>query len=134
MVAVRGFLRDVGGSKRLRIARSGFDAADLSLAMNNVVFDSEWLGTAGIALAGTFTLTANAGANTSFVTWPTLGAKPLAEIAFLKSGQYQNIVDGDFGSTVGLTLLVGPTGIQGDCKGLNYPVVVAYVVYRVFFP
>ncbi len=131
MVAVRGFLRDVGGSKRLRIARWGFDAADLSLAMNNVVFDSEWLGTAGIAYTGTFTITANAAANTVFVTWPSLGASPLAEIAFLKGGFYQNIVDGNFTSTE-ITLFVGPTGISGDCGNLNYPVVVAYVVYRIF--
>lgn len=130
----RGFLDDIGGSKRLRMAVAGANARDFSLPMNKVAFDSDWLGAAGVALAGTFTLTANAGANTSFVTWPTLGAKPLAEIAFLKSGQYQSIVDGDFGATVDLTLLVGPTGIQGNCKGLNYPVVVAYVVYRVFFP
>jgi hypothetical protein len=132
MVAVRGFLRDVGGSKRLRIARSGFDAADLSLAMNDVVFDSDWLGTAGIALTGTFTLTANAGANTSFVTWADLGATPLAEIAFLKDGIYSNCLDSDFGTTVDVTLLVGPTGISGNCKGANYPVVVVYVVYRIF--
>ncbi|TPL49080.1 hypothetical protein FJ937_16475 [Mesorhizobium sp. B2-4-4] len=128
----RGFLDDIGGSKRLRAAVAGANARDMSLPMNKVAFDSTWLGTAGIALTGTFTISANAAPNTSFVTWTDLGAPPLAEIAYLKSGVYSNLADGDFGSSAGITLLVGATGISGDCKGLIYPVVVAYVVYRIF--
>ncbi|SDA39074.1 hypothetical protein [Mesorhizobium qingshengii] len=128
----RGFLDDIAGSKRLRMAIAGKNARDMSLPTNHVAFDSDWLGAAGIALTGTFTISANASPNTSFVTWATLGAKPLAEIAFLKSGFYTNIADGDFGTTTSVTLIVGPTGITGDCKNLNYPVVVAYVIYRIF--
>lgn len=36
----RGFLKNVGGVKRLRIVKSGYDANDLTLPYNLVVFDS----------------------------------------------------------------------------------------------
>ncbi|MRN45482.1 hypothetical protein GJU93_02540 [Brucella sp. 10RB9212] len=36
----RGFLKDVGGVKRLRMVKTGYDANDLTLPYNLVVFDS----------------------------------------------------------------------------------------------
>lgn len=51
----RGFLKDVGGSKRMRIVLPGYDADNLNTPPNKVVFDSEDLGTLSLIVASSYT-------------------------------------------------------------------------------
>lgn len=76
----RGFLKDVGGSKRMRFVKPGYDANDPNVPPNAVIFDSEDAGGLFIYRAGTWSglIPKNPGAY--IVTWPSLGYTPLAVV------------------------------------------------------
>lgn len=76
----RGFLKDVGGKKRLRFVKDGYDANDLSVPLNKVIFDSEIEGCLATYRAGSVTI--NPPVNGYVVTWPDLGYTPFALISF----------------------------------------------------
>lgn len=52
-----GFLKDIGGVKRLRMVMPGYDANNLSLAQNFVVFDSESANSMNVLSSGIFPAT-----------------------------------------------------------------------------
>lgn len=125
----KGFLKDVAGIKRLRIVKSGFDANNLSLPQNAVVFDSESLSSAGIYASGSTPITADI-SNVAVATWPNLGFTPFAEAWISKNGRYQSIVEVTPPSP-DLTFEAHPNALRVYASGLNYPVVLHYIVYRI---
>lgn len=76
----RGFLKDIGGSKRMRFVKPGYDANDLNVPANAVIFDSEDAGGLFIYRAGTWSGTIPKGAGGFIVSWPSLGYTPLAVV------------------------------------------------------
>lgn len=76
----RGFLKDVDGKKRLRFVKDGYDANDLSVPLNKVIFDSEIEGCLSTYRAGSITLTPSV--DGFAVTWPSLGYTPFVLLTF----------------------------------------------------
>ena len=52
-----GYLKDSGGSKRLRFVKTGYDATDESVPPNKVIFDSQNIATLSILETGNYTWT-----------------------------------------------------------------------------
>lgn len=77
----RGFLKDIGGKKRLRFVKDGYDANDPSVPLNKVIFDSEIEGCLQIYQQGTVALNYPISAG-YLVTWPSLGYTPFVMLSF----------------------------------------------------
>ena len=90
----RGFIGPVGGNIRLRWARPGYDARDMTLSANKLAFDSSYNG--ALNLVGQFVYTppyisGNQDTNmllefptvsTKLISWPDLGYIPLVILYF----------------------------------------------------
>lgn len=84
----RGFLKTIGGSKRMRFAKPGYNANDLTLPENLVVFDSEDVGNLSLYAQGQW----NSGISQSpgiifndvqIASWATLPFVPLVMTQYL---------------------------------------------------
>lgn len=75
----RGYLKDNGGSKRLRFVMPGYDADDENVPPNKVIFDSDNIGTLSILYSGVYSWNGNSPTNqwVTIATWPTLSFVPL---------------------------------------------------------
>lgn len=144
IVANRGFLKDVSGSKRLRIVRAGLDANDMTLLPNQIVFDSDWSDSASILLTGSYNLTVDipAGAGdpngyaATVASYASLGGKPLG-YAFIKKGTlYTDLVEvnNNFVGTPYIHVNFTATKVLVDCAALNYPATLYFVMYRIIIP
>lgn len=123
----RGFLKDVGGIKRLRIVKPGYDANDLNLPYNAVAFDSvfpvnltPWA--IGIARVST------AGSNMKIVSWADPGYIPMTIVR-------AKVPDGDWYSVVpwtdaNPTAKIGSDGIYLSTGSFNLPVDIGYIAFR----
>lgn len=82
----KGILKDIGGSKRMRIVRPGYDANNLSLEQNLVIFDSNQVGNLSIHTYGevTFGPFFHSGVivNGIIATWPDLGYAPFVTMQY----------------------------------------------------
>ncbi|MFC7067464.1 hypothetical protein [Brucella rhizosphaerae] len=125
----RGFLKDVGGVKRLRIVKAGYDANNLNLPYNAVVFDSifptnltPWAtGVARVATAGT---------NLKIVSWPSPGYIPMT-IVNVKAANgeiYYNVVPWTSNNP---RMFASADGIYLSAGSLNLPFDVSYMAFRV---
>lgn len=83
---VKGFLKTVGASKRMRFVKSGYDADDLSLDYANVLFDSDTVGNLSIYARDTITLGpfyhTGVIVNGFVATWPTLSYTPFMTVQY----------------------------------------------------
>ncbi|TKT79962.1 hypothetical protein [Aquamicrobium sp. LC103] len=81
MMASRGFLKDVGGQKRMRFVKAPHDANNLAVPNNQVIFDSEDIGNLSIYRYGEWASPQYTGTgvkvDSKVITWPTLPYIPL---------------------------------------------------------
>lgn len=80
----RGYLKDSGGSKRLRFVMPGYDANDENVPPNKVIFDSDNIGTLSILHSGSYTWPAssNTDAWVRIASWSPLPFVPLCHFLF----------------------------------------------------
>lgn len=76
-----GFIKDIGGQKRLRWVRSGYNADNLSLPWNQVVFDSSIAHVYGVLLTGMWS-GYPPDDRTRIVSWPSYGYTPLVSFFY----------------------------------------------------
>lgn len=86
----RGFLKDVGASKRMRFVKSPYDADNMSTPQNSVIFDSESQFNMSVYMSGTYDTGDHTGFGVIFndvriVNWTALAYVPLMTI------QYQTV-------------------------------------------
>jgi hypothetical protein len=100
---VLGFLKPVGGNMRLRYARPGYDANDLTLPGNQVAFDSANAGVFSVYAQGLWR-GAPPTTKTKIVSWPALSYVPLCTLELnvaSSSVAYSNVVSyGYYGITI----------------------------------
>lgn len=78
----RGFLKDVGGVKRMRFVKPGYDANNMSIPQNAVIFDSEDIGNLSVYRQDTFYSGVHQTSGVIYndvpiATWPELPFAPL---------------------------------------------------------
>lgn len=76
----RGFLKDIGGTKRMRFVKPGYDANNLNVPPNAVIFDSEDAGGLFIYRSGSWSGAIPGGGGAYIATWPSLGYTPLGVV------------------------------------------------------
>lgn len=76
----RGLLKNVNGSKRMRFVKPGYDANNLNVPPNAVIFDSEDAGGLFIYRSGSWSGAIPGGGGGYIATWPSLGYTPLAVV------------------------------------------------------
>lgn len=138
-MACRGFLKKVNGTMRMRFVKPGYDANDLNVPPNAVIFDSEDAGGLFIYRAGTWSGRIPKGAGAFIVTWPTLGYTPLTVVQDGTPGALSPFIHYGYAYTddaltvprviaypTGLWLRNGRDGVQPSGTGplfhLNYQV------------
>lgn len=127
----KGFIDLVGGVRRLRWVKSGFDARDYATPANAVIFDSDANTYLQVYLAGTVAITDGSNAEYKPVTWPSLGYIPFAWACFRKSGYNMAPVPSSPTSTYSQgAVSVEANGLLVETRGLNYPVELDYVIWR----
>lgn len=126
-----GFLKNIGGTKRLRIVKPGNAAEDLSLDPNLVVFDSEGFDTLPVLTSGSFVVSANysTSALTKIVTWPDPGYVPLMLWRAAYSGVSNSIYTIGYGYD-GFYIFAADDGIYGYFHNVNYPFTVTYIAFQ----
>lgn len=80
-MANRGFIKDVGGSKRMRFVRAGYDANDMSVPPNQVIFDSQNIGALSVHTSGVVDV--QTPLDGYIASWANLGYTPLAMVQFI---------------------------------------------------
>lgn len=122
----RGFLKDIGGKKRMRFVKDGYDADDLNAPLNKVIFDSEIEGCLQTYRAGSIVVTPSV--DGFVVTWPSLGYTPFVLLSFGGPGKanpvfYSNGTGANFSRFTAY-----PTGLYVKDNGTS-----AFTInYRVF--
>lgn len=125
----RGFLKDVGGIKRLRIVKPGYDANNLNLPYNNVVFDSVLPTSVVPYIAGVVNIT-TAGSVMKVVTWPDPGYCPLTMVNIVRQddGSYSSVIPWTSNNPV---ITVDNTGIYLSTGSLILPTNLIYFALRI---
>jgi hypothetical protein len=121
----RGFLKTIAGKKRLRFVKPGYDADDLNVPLNKVIFDSEIEGCLQTFRAGSVTLTPPY--DGFVVTWPDLGYTPFATLSFGGPGNATPALLRNYTSTTIPRFETYPTGLyvklpNGSAVIMNYRV------------
>lgn len=127
----RAYIKDVAGVKRMRFVKAGFDADNLSLNPNAVIFDSNAVSTLPIIASGSYVVSSIIGSYTSIASWSNPGFVPLHlwsltypsgySTSFLLSDLNSNFVDG-YASATNLFMLVDMAG--------QYPLKINYVIFN----
>jgi hypothetical protein len=108
------FLKPVSGNLRLRYARPGYDASDLTLAGNAIAFDSAYAGIFSIYTSGIWRGNPPS-TRTKIVSWPTLSYVPLVTFALNNAGgSYSDTIQWGF-----LTPQVAAFQYADDVYGLD---------------
>ena len=116
-MTLRGFIRNVGDHWRARFVQAGYDANDMTMPPNKVVFDSDDIGTLSLLYAGTFRFNRDGAApiTRQVASW-SLSYIPLCTFQFRPSGDINwnpVYVPGGFGSSIASQrILVSATGIS----------------------
>lgn len=124
-----GFLKDVNGIKRLRIVRPGYDANNLDLPVNVVVFDSVFPSHLAIYDSGIATVSV-AGNNQKVVSWADPGYVPMT-ILMVKSasgGWWYSVVPWTSNEP---QARIRADGVYISTGSFNLPVHIAYFAFRV---
>ncbi|GGB00757.1 hypothetical protein GCM10011491_31170 [Brucella endophytica] len=124
-----GFLKDVNGIKRLRIVKPGYDANNLNLPVNAVVFDSVYPSNLVIYDSGVATVS-TAGTDTRIVSWPDPGYVPMTLLMAKSSsgGWWYSVVPWTSNNPVAS---VRADGILLTTGSFNLPVDISYFAFRV---
>lgn len=134
----RGILKTIGAAKRLRFVKEGYDANDLGVHPNNVIFDSSDEGTLNLLATGTYVFGGgNTGGGTSpvqFVSW-SMPYVPLCMFQFSFNGSTWNQVLGTAAFNIGpqhYVLEVSTSGIRmcADWNLISQPLWVRYFAFR----
>lgn len=80
-MANRGFIKDIGGAKRMRFVRPGYDANDMGVPPNQVIFDSENIG--ALSVHASNVVDVQTPIDGYIASWPDLGFTPLAMVQFM---------------------------------------------------
>ncbi|MCO6386246.1 hypothetical protein [Aliihoeflea sp. 40Bstr573] len=80
-MANRGFIKDIGGAKRMRFVRPGYDANDMGVPPNQVIFDSENIGALSVYTSGVVDV--QTPIDGYIASWSDLGFTPLAMVQFM---------------------------------------------------
>lgn len=124
-----GFLKDVNGIKRLRIVRPGYDANNLALPTNLVVFDSVFPSHLAIYDSGIATISV-AGNGLKVVSWANPGYVPMT-ILMAKSASatiWYSVVPFTSNNPVAR---VRADGIYVSTGSFILPIHLAYFAFRV---
>lgn len=125
------FLDKVNGLWRYRVVKPGYDARNLSLPANAVVFDTASDEYLSVFVSGTVSIADGNQGQYKAVTWPDLGYVPFGWAAFKLDGHFSiPILDlpGDSYATGAVD--VYSDGIMVETRGLNYPAALEYIVFR----
>lgn len=125
----RGFLKDIGGIKRLRMVKAGRDANDLGLPYNDVVFDSTFPVSLTPRAIGIVRVTEH-GNPVKIVSWIDQGYIPLtfARAKAVDSNLWYSSVPWTSNNPY---LSVGRDGLYLITGSFNLPVDIAYIAFRV---
>lgn len=127
-----GFLKLINDEWRWRFVKPGYDANDLTLPANVVIFDSASTEFLSVFASGTLTIVNGNNGKYKAITWPDLGYVPHAWAAFKAGGTFVIPVLAVSGSsTITGDVEIMTDGISVETRGLNYPADLDYIVFRV---
>lgn len=86
-MSYRGYLKDSGGSKRLRFVMPGYDADDENTPSNKVIFDTNSDAVLNIYAQGQWTGTVPS-SGTYIASWPNIGYAPFVAMQFLYGDEW----------------------------------------------
>lgn len=121
------FLKDVNGVKRMRIVKKGYDANNLSLASNLVVFDSAAMSHLAVYSSGVAAATM-AGTDIKIVAWQDPGYVPMTFIFCSTDANVWNSIVGYNAAEPRVN--VARDGIYMSTGSFNIPVYVMYFSFR----
>lgn len=130
----RGFLKDINGSKRMRFVKPGYDANNLNVPPNAVIFDSEDDGGLFIYRSGTWSGAIPGGAGAYIATWPSLGYTPLAVVQNGTPGAVWPFFDYYYNSASAPRLIVYPGGLwlRNGRNGVAPDATVFNITYQIY--
>ncbi len=126
-----GFIKPVNGKVRMRFVKPGYDARDLNLPPNAVIFDSEANEYLQVFVSGTLLISDGSRGEYSAVTWPTLGYTPFAWAIFRQNDfSIAPVLSAATAQYAPGAVSILSDGLRVETRGLNYPVSLDYIVFR----
>lgn len=123
----RGFLKDVGGIKRLRMVKEGFDANNLNLPYNAVVFDSVFPRNLSIYSSGVVPVE-TAMSDARIAAWTDPGYIPMTICVAGNVGGWNSVVPWTSSNPV---CRARRDGLYLSTGSFNLPVLILYFAFRV---
>lgn len=129
------FLDIINGQWRYRVVKPGYDARNLNLPPNAVVFDTAANEFLSVYTSGTLFIANGNSGQYKAVTWPDPGYVPFGWAAFKRNGSFdipvlsvatQNYAPG--------AVSIVSDGLMVETQGLTYPAELDYIVFRASVP